>query len=126
MTLKIDDEWPEKLLRGWATSYRETPEYRFPSDPSAEFFPVDMEAAADEIERLRAIETAARVTCDEIASYVGPLAQDYSALLKEVQQLRIFVGFVESVVSNPIGAYSVSALDGIFGMMRDKIAALPK
>jgi hypothetical protein len=60
MTLKIDDEWPEKLLRGWATSYRETPEYRFPSDPSAEFFPVDMEAAADEIERLRAIETAAR------------------------------------------------------------------
>lgn len=54
MGLQIDHEWPENLLRSWAKAYRETPEYRFPSDPGAEFFPVDMEAAADEIERLRA------------------------------------------------------------------------
>lgn len=54
------------------------------------------------------------------------IISDYNALLKEAQQLRLFVGFVESVVSNPIGSYSVSALDGIFGLMRDKIAALPK
>lgn len=53
MTLEIDHEWPEKLLRGWAKAYRDSPEYRFPSDPSAEFFPVDMENAANEIERLR-------------------------------------------------------------------------
>lgn len=53
------------------------------------------------------------------------LTRDYNALLKEVQQLRLFAGFVESVVANPVGAYSVSALDGIFGLMRDKIAALP-
>lgn len=53
------------------------------------------------------------------------LIRDYNALLKEVQQLRLFAGFVESVVSNPVGAYSTPALEGIFGMMRDKIAALP-
>jgi hypothetical protein len=42
----------EAVLRGWAKAYRNTPEHRFPSDPHAEFFPVDLEAAADEIERL--------------------------------------------------------------------------
>lgn len=35
------------LLRGWAKAYRDTPEHRFPSDPHAEFFPVDLERAAD-------------------------------------------------------------------------------
>lgn len=35
-----------RLLRGWAKAYRDTPEYRFPSDPNAEFFPVDLERAA--------------------------------------------------------------------------------
>lgn len=53
-------------------------------------------------------------------------AGDYAELLKEVQQLRLFAGFIESVVSNPVGAYSTPALEGIFGLMRDKIAALPK
>ncbi len=58
MALEIDHEWPEKLLRGWAQAYRDSPEYRFPSDPSAEFFPVDMDEAAKEIERLRSqVET---------------------------------------------------------------------
>lgn len=49
------------------------------------------------------------------------------AVLREQQELcdlRDFVGWVESWVSNPVGAYSVSALDGLFGMTRDKIAAL--
>lgn len=54
------------------------------------------------------------------------LIRDYNALLKEAQALRLFAGFVESVVSQPVGSYSVAALDGIFGLMRDKIAALPK
>lgn len=40
-------------LRAWAKAYRDGPaECRFPSDPNAAFFPVDMEHAADEIERL--------------------------------------------------------------------------
>jgi hypothetical protein len=47
------EKTPEQLLRGWAKAYRDTPEHRFPSDPHAEFFPVDLEAAADEIKRMR-------------------------------------------------------------------------
>lgn len=42
----------------------------------------------------------------------------------EIIRLREFVAWVDSWVSNPIGSYSVSALDGLFGMTRDKIAAL--
>lgn len=62
----------------------------------------------------------------EMMDEKSELQSDYSRLLKEVQQLRLFAGFVESVVSNPVGAYSTPALEGIFGLMRDKIAALPK
>lgn len=47
------DDALEIILRGWAKAYRDTPEHRFPSDPNAEFFPIDLEAAANEIERLR-------------------------------------------------------------------------
>lgn len=32
--------------------------------------------------------------------------------------------YVDSWVSNPVGAYSVGALDGLFGLTRDKIAAI--
>lgn len=49
----IAERTPAETLRAWAKAYREGPaSLRFPSDPNAEFFPVDMEAAADEIERL--------------------------------------------------------------------------
>lgn len=50
----MPDQSPEGLLRAWAKAYRETPEHRFPSDPHAEFFPVDLEFAATEIARFRA------------------------------------------------------------------------
>ena len=41
------EKTPAELLRAWATAYRDGPkELRFPSDPEAEFFPVDMERAA--------------------------------------------------------------------------------
>ncbi len=43
----------DRTLREWAKAYRETPEHRFPSDPHAEFFPIDLENAADEIGQLR-------------------------------------------------------------------------
>jgi hypothetical protein len=33
-------------LRGWAIAYRNNPQFRFPSDPDAEFFPFDLELAA--------------------------------------------------------------------------------
>ena len=38
--------------------------------------------------------------------------------------LEDFVRWVDSWVSNPVSSYSVNALDGLFGMTRDKIAAL--
>jgi len=42
----------------------------------------------------------------------------------EIERLRAFVGWIDSWVSNPVGSYSVSALDGLFGLTRDKIEAL--
>lgn len=45
-------------------------------------------------------------------------------LESENTRLRELVAWVDSWVSNPVGAYSVAALDGLFGMTRDKIAAL--
>lgn len=40
------------ILRAWAKAYRDDPGHRFPSDPHAEFFPVDLEFAASELDRL--------------------------------------------------------------------------
>lgn len=40
------------VLRAWAKAYRDNPEYRFPSDPNAEFFPADLDFAASELDRL--------------------------------------------------------------------------
>lgn len=44
----------------------------------------------------------------------------------EIRNLRQIVGWVETWVSNPAASYSTAALDGLFGLTRDKIAALPK
>lgn len=40
----------------------------------------------------------------------------------EIRVLRDFVDWVETWTSSPIGSFSVSGLDGLFGMTRDKIA----
>ena len=42
----------------------------------------------------------------------------------EIDRLRFFVDWVDSIVSNPVSSYSTAALDGLFGMTRDRIAAL--
>ena len=52
---------------------------------------------------------------------VGPLA-----LGKYIERQQSVIDWVESWVSHPVGAYSVSALDGLFGMTRDKIAAISR
>ena len=44
----------------------------------------------------------------------------------EKERLQEFVNWVDSWVSNPVGSYSVSALDGLFGMTRDRIAKLAR
>lgn len=43
----------------------------------------------------------------------------------EIERLKAVVGWVDSWVSNPVGSYSVYALDGLFRTTRDKIAAVP-
>lgn len=48
-----DAQRAERLLRGWAKGYREGKrEHRFPSDPDGEFFPVDLDYAANVISAL--------------------------------------------------------------------------
>jgi anti-sigma factor RsiW len=42
----------------------------------------------------------------------------------EANGLRQVVDWVDTWVSNPVGSYSVAALDGLFAMTRDRIAAL--
>ena len=44
----------------------------------------------------------------------------------EIERLRDFVRWVDAWVSYPVGAYSVSTLDGLFCMTRDRIAELEK
>lgn len=68
------NEWtPEGIIRSWARAYREgPPEHRFPSDPHAEFFPVDLEAAADAIDALRAELATARAALEKIAGSALP------------------------------------------------------
>lgn len=47
-------------------------------------------------------------------------------LRAEIVRQAAVIGWVVAWVGNPVGSYSVSALDGLFGMTRDKIAALDK
>lgn len=42
----------------------------------------------------------------------------------ENERLREFVTWVDTWVSNPVGSYSVAALDGLFSVARDRIAEL--
>jgi hypothetical protein len=66
MTVSIDGN-PGLTLRCWAKAYRENPQHRFPSDPDAEFLPRDLDAAADEIERLRAALEQISEVCESNA-----------------------------------------------------------
>lgn len=55
------------------------------------------------------------------AAVTGPCSLCMEA---DIARLRAVVDWVDSWVSNPVGSYSVSALDGLFGMTRDRIVAL--
>jgi hypothetical protein len=52
------------------------------------------------------------------------VAGNIDAAADEITRLREFAAWVDTWVSNPAGAYSTDALNGLFGMARDKIAAL--
>lgn len=45
-------------------------------------------------------------------------------LQRENDRQRDVIDWIDAWISNPVGAYSVNALDGLFKMTRDKIAAL--
>jgi hypothetical protein len=76
-----------------------------------------------------------RMTDDEItaARIAGRTAftfemrqSEYDEMQGEIDRLREFAAWIETWVSNPAGGYSTAALDGLFGMTRDRLAALAK
>lgn len=75
----FEAEWDtlKQILREWAAAYRTQPQYRFPSDPNAEFFSQDLDAAANEIKRLRtAIKWALGEGPDENGMWFGDSKAD--------------------------------------------------
>ena len=50
-----------------------------------------------------------------------PHYQHFLKMEAEIERLRGIIGFVDSWVSNPVGSYSVEALNGLFGMTRNRI-----
>jgi hypothetical protein len=53
-----------------------------------------------------------------------PYARAAIEAMPDLQKLQEFAAWVETWVSNPVGAYSVQALDGLFAMTRERLAAL--
>lgn len=64
---------------------------------------------------------------DAALSVARPLieAEARERALREAAALRDFADWVDTWVSNPAGSYSVYALDGLFGMARDRLALIP-
>lgn len=62
--------------------------------------------------------------CDCSADAPMDVNSREAALWSENMRLKSFVDWVDSWVSNPVGSYSVAALDGLFGMTRDQIERL--
>jgi len=56
--------------------------------------------------------------------YAEELGRQIDELEAENERLREFSAWVDTWVSNPVTSYSVCALDGLFGMTRDKLATL--
>lgn len=52
------------------------------------------------------------------------IEQQRQEAASEIDRLRFFVDWVDSIVSNPVSSYSTAALDGLFGLTRDRIKAL--
>lgn len=105
----------EEILRGWAKAYRDTPEHRFPSDPHAEFFPVDLEAAADEIEHLRLEH---RHACQEIdiakLERHENLAKALEAIQTQCDEMRSLKGWRLNLILENL-AKAKAALNGSVG-----------
>jgi hypothetical protein len=72
--------------------------------------------AADEIDRLRE-------RCEAYKGQVKDGANEIVLLRGQVEKQKACLNFVDAWVSQPVGAYSVYALDGLFRRTREHIAA---
>lgn len=70
--------------------------------------------------------TEAVIPCPTCPEGWRPLDKEHCSECYEgqIERLRSVVSWVDSWVSNPVGAYSVAALDGLFSQAREKIASL--
>ena len=66
----------------------------------------------------------ARSIADDIENLSPSAAAEITALRARVAVLEGALAWVDTWVSNPSGSYSVEALNGLFGMTRDRLAAL--
>ena len=76
---------------------------------------------SDLVERLRLGFARGEISVWKI---LPEAADEIERLRNQLGKARDFANWVDSWVSQPAGSYSVYALDGLFGMTRDKIAAL--
>jgi hypothetical protein len=94
--------------------------------PSEKPGPVGERAPTGDVTRL---ETGERVWLFPTMEQAQSVADALCAVLPREtgeSELREFADWVETWVSNPVGAYSTMALDGLFGVARNKLAALPR
>ena len=79
---------------------------------------------ADEIASLRAQLVTSQELCTKFEAAVGEDVGEIMSLRAKLESARKVIDWVESWVHNPVGSYSVAALDGLFAMTRDRITAL--
>ncbi len=78
----------------------------------------------DVIERLQEeSQRLARLSFD--TADAGIAANVVDEAIDEINRLREFVSWIDTWISNPARAYSHDALEGLFGMTRDRMPALP-
>ena len=77
------------------------------------------------------IERVARALADAERDRRPSMAEPFAETLARaaiaatgVEQLQDFADWVDCWVSNPVTSYSVYAIEGLFGMTREKLAAM--
>lgn len=60
----------------------------------------------------------------EAAKVIEHLSIQLAEARAQVEKQRSCIDWISTWVNQPVGAFSVAALDGLFGMARDRIASL--
>lgn len=82
------------------------------------------EQGRDIYDRLRSLQKGDRVFSMSYKSACKEAADEIERLRAQLASATKALDWVESWVHNPVGSYSVAALDGLFAMTRDRIAEL--